>query len=100
MQNDCNLVLYTAGNKVVWAANSGPCRPSHSPSPPTPHHGPSPSPPPHHGPSPGRTGSFDFNVMDAPFHASGDGVTDDTSAFQAALNAASAKGGGIVFAPA
>ena len=37
--------------------------------------------------------------MDAPFHASGDGVTDDTSAFQAALNAAGAGGGGIVLAP-
>lgn len=33
------------------------------------------------------------------YNAVGNGTTDDTAAFQAALNAASTKGGGIVFVP-
>lgn len=39
-----------------------------------------------------------YNVLD--FGAAGDGVTDDTAAIQAALTAACANGGGIVFVPA
>mgnify|MGYP005837550199 CR=1 FL=1 len=38
-----------------------------------------------------------FNVRD--FGARGDGQTDDTAAFQQALNTAGAAGGGVVFAP-
>jgi hypothetical protein len=40
-----------------------------------------------------------FNVKSAPYSATGDGVTDDASAIQAACNAASAAGGGIVYFP-
>lgn len=40
-----------------------------------------------------------FVVTQPPFNAQADGVTDDTAAFQAALDAAQANGGGIVFVP-
>ncbi|RFM26183.1 carbohydrate-binding protein [Deminuibacter soli] len=40
-----------------------------------------------------------YVVTDAPFNARHDGVTDNTSAVQAALNKAAADGGGIVFLP-
>lgn len=39
-----------------------------------------------------------INVKDAPFNAKGDGITDDTAAIQAALDAA--EPGGIVYIPA
>lgn len=38
-----------------------------------------------------------FNVLD--YNATGDGSTNDSAAFQAALDAAGAQGGGIVFVP-
>jgi len=40
-----------------------------------------------------------YVVTDAPYNAQADGVTDDTAAFQAALVAADANGGGTVFVP-
>jgi hypothetical protein len=41
-----------------------------------------------------------FNVQDVLYGAVGDGANDDTSGIQAAINAASAAGGGIVYCPA
>jgi hypothetical protein len=38
-------------------------------------------------------------VTDSPYNAAGDGVTDDTAAFQNALNEVGSAGGGVVFAP-
>jgi hypothetical protein len=40
-----------------------------------------------------------YNVKSSPFSAAGDGVTDDTAAIQAAINAAYTAGGGIVYLP-
>lgn len=48
----------------------------------------------------GSLGVLFFSVKDPAYGATGDGSTDDTSAVQAAINAASAAGGGTVFFPA
>lgn len=42
---------------------------------------------------------FIYNVKNAAYGATGDGVTDDTAAIQAAMATADAAGGGIVFFP-
>ncbi|MGO9877387.1 MAG: glycosyl hydrolase family 28-related protein [Acidimicrobiia bacterium] len=49
---------------------------------------------------PARTGPSDFyDVMAQPFDAHADGLTDDTTAIQSALNTASRNGGGTVYLP-
>lgn len=40
-----------------------------------------------------------YNVMASPYNAVGDGTTDDASAIQSAVTAASTAGGGVVFVP-
>jgi Pectate lyase superfamily protein/Right handed beta helix region len=47
-----------------------------------------------------QSGTTDWlNVRSPRFGAAGDGVTDDSAAFQAALNAAAAEGGGVLYIP-
>jgi parallel beta-helix repeat protein len=41
-----------------------------------------------------------FNVQDLAYGAVGDGTTDDAASFQAAIDAADAAGGGVVYVPA
>ena len=41
-----------------------------------------------------------YNVKNAPYNAKGDGTSDDTPAFEAAIAAAETAGSGIVYAPA
>ena len=41
-----------------------------------------------------------YNVKDSPYGAKGDGVSDDTNAIQAAINACGVGGGGVVYLPA
>jgi pectate lyase-like protein len=52
------------------------------------------------GAGPGRLRVTFFRVTDPPFRARGDGHTDDGPAIQAAIDAASALGGGVVLLPA
>jgi hypothetical protein len=40
-----------------------------------------------------------FNVKSSPYSATGNGVADDTNAIQAAITAAAAAGGGVVYLP-
>lgn len=47
----------------------------------------------------GSTQQSTFNVKAPPYNAVGNGVTDDTAAVQAAINACNSAGGGIVYFP-
>lgn len=51
-----------------------------------------------HGKPPGTVGVY--NVTLAPYHAAGDGASDDTTAIQSAIADAHAAGGGVVYLPA
>lgn len=50
---------------------------------------------------PGKSnGPSSINLREAPYSAAGNGKTDDTEAFQKALDEVGTEGGGIVFVPA
>jgi len=48
---------------------------------------------------PGKTGPNSLYIVTTDYNAVGDGITDDTSAIQAALTAAGNEGGGTVYLP-
>src|SRR6266545_3691930 len=47
-----------------------------------------------------RINALALNIKAAPYHAVGDGIADDRSAIQTAINDCSNAGGGYVFIPA